>query len=316
MTAFVALLKREWLESRFSYLVVILGLAALICAVTTVAATIASLSEGGFVTIIERINEDGDVREREFATDDPAQIANFSGWTDRELTDRLTRLRMGVAGLFHAAYFFTLVFVLLGCLYDERKDRSILFWKSMPVSDPATIASKLVVPVWLVPALVVAALAATWIFMFTLMSLVAVSEDLGSVGRLWSHGGLAVGLAQEIVGYLLQGFWGLPIYAWLVLVSAAAPRVPLLWAVLVPIALVLSERIAFGTRYVGDFLGRHIEMAALPRVWDSDDRYMPAAQTLTDQLALLATWELWLGVLVGITLLAASVWCYRRFNEI
>lgn len=314
MSPFVALLRREWLEARLSYVGVILGLMALVCALSSMAVVVSSFSDDGFMTVIERIDHNGNSERREFSTDNPAQIIAFSGWSDQALSRRLTTLRTGIGTLFHATYFFAVVFVLLGCLYDERKDRSVLFWKSMPVSDPTTIASKLVMPVWVAPAFVIAALTATWLFLLIVFSIVAVTEDLGSVGRLWVHSGLISAVPMEVVGYLIQGLWGLPVYAWLLLVSAFAARAPFMWAALAPVAVMFCERILLGTSYVGDFIMRHLEFAALPRM--SDGERMPAVHTLGDQLALLGTWELWVGVMVGIALLAATVWCYRRFNEL
>lgn len=314
MTAFIALLRREWLEARFSYLGVMLGVTALVCALSSIVVLVSSFSDDGFVTVIERIDHNGNSERREFSTDNPTQIINFSRWSDQALSARLTKVREGIGTLFHATYFFTVIFVLLGCLYDERRDRSVLFWKSMPVSDAATVASKLLMPVWLAPVVVIVALTATWLFLLLVLSLVAVTENLGSVGRLWAHSGIAGAVPMEIVGYVIQGLWGLPVYAWLLLVSAFAARAPFMWAALPPVAVVFCERILIGTSYVGDFVMRHIEFAALPRVSDGD--LMPAVHTLGDQLALLGTGELWLGVLVGLALVAATVWCYRRFNEL
>jgi ABC-2 type transport system permease protein len=314
VSAFIALLRREWLEARFSYLGVMLGLTALVCALSSIVVLVSSFSDDGFVTVIEHVNHNGNSERREFSTDNPAQIINFSGWSDQDLSRRLTKMREAIGTLFHATFFFTVVFVLLGCLYDERRDRSVLFWKSMPVSDAAAVAAKLVMPVWLAAAVVIVSLTATWLFLLIVLSVVAVTEDLGSVGRLWAHSGFAAAVPMEIVGYLVQGLWALPVYAWLMLVSAFAARAPFMWAALPPVAVMFCERILLGTSYVGDFVMRHVEFAALPRMSDGD--HVPAVHTLGDQLALLGTGDLWLGVLLGAVLLGATVWCYQRFNEL
>jgi ABC-2 type transport system permease protein len=39
---------------------------------------------------------------------------------------------------------FVIFFYLLGALYDDRRDRSILFWKSLPLSDTSTVLSKVI----------------------------------------------------------------------------------------------------------------------------------------------------------------------------
>ena len=83
----------------------------------------------------------------------------------------------------------------------------------MPVSDQLTIASKLLMPVWLAPLIVIAAITATWILGLLLLSAITVAEDLGSVSRLWLQSGILGGFFQELIGYLIQGFWALPLYS-------------------------------------------------------------------------------------------------------
>lgn len=315
MNRFTALLKREWLEARFTYLAATLGLVALISFSGALATFVATLSEGGVVMVIERMDDSGNVERHERITDRVSSMADFSSWTDRELSQRLTKLRTAIASGFHVVFFFVVVFILLGCLFDERRDRSVLFWKSMPVSDQLTIASKLLMPVWLAPLIVIAAITATWILGLLLLSAITVAEDLGSVSRLWLQSGILGGFFQELIGYLIQGFWALPLYSWLILVSAIANRLPLLWAVLVPLVPIICEGIIFDTSHIGSFIMRHVEFAALPRTINTDDRQTQMVQSIGDQLSLLTTLDLWLGVIVGIALLAGAVWCHRRNNE-
>src|SRR3546814_20822192 len=45
-------------------------------------------------------------------------------------------------GLLVVVLGFVVFFYCLGALYDDRRDRSILFWKSLPVSDASTVLSK------------------------------------------------------------------------------------------------------------------------------------------------------------------------------
>ncbi len=316
MNGFVALLKREWLESRFAYLGAAAGVALLLCLGTGIALTVATATEGGVTAVIERMDEQGNREREERVFDNLSRYGEFTSWTDRELGERLSRFRHGSASVFHAVYFLVIAFVLLGCLYDERKDRSVLFWKSMPVTDTAAILSKLIVPVWLVPLLVVAAITLTWLVLLSMFSVVASTEELGSVGRLWANSGIGLGIVQELVGYAIQGLWALPVYGWLVLVSATVTRLPLLWAVLLPLSVAFLERISFGTDMVSGFFRRHLEFAALPRLTPEEGRSMPVATSVSDQFALLATGELWIGVLLGAAALAAAVYWHRRTNEI
>jgi ABC-2 type transport system permease protein len=142
----------------------------------------------------------------------------------------------------------------LDALYGERRDRSILFWKSMPVSDLATVLAKASIPVLVLPLVAFVLTVATQLIMLLLSS--AVLAATGSdVGLLWARMPF---LEASGVHFLhLVGTHGLgwaPLYAWLILVSAWARRAPILWAVLPPVAIGAVERVAFGTTRFADFL--------------------------------------------------------------
>jgi ABC-2 type transport system permease protein len=312
---FTTLLKREWLESRFTYFAATLGLVALVTVFGSLATFMATLSDGGVVVVIERMDDAGNTERHERISDKVATLANFSGWTNRELESRLGGLRNTIASAFHSTYFLVLIFVLLGCIFDQRRERSVLFWKSMPASDQLTLLSKLVMPVWIVPLLVVAGITLSWIFMLGLLSAITVASDLGSVARLWAHSGIAGGMLQELIGYAIQGLWSLPLYAWLILISASVSRLPLVWAIMIPVIPVIGELILFKSNVIGSFLLRHLEFAALPRLPD-EDRHTMAVMTVSDQLSLLLSGDLWLGVGLGAALLAGALWFYRRNNEL
>lgn len=125
-------------------------------------------------------------------------------------------------------------FYLLGALYDERRDRSVLFWKSLPVSDAATVLSKLVM------ALVVAPLMAIGVGLLTLLGLIGSMYAFMlfngiPVARLSGMVDLAGVLAIPLAGLPIYVIWALPTAGWLLLCSAWARRAPFLRAVLVPI---------------------------------------------------------------------------------
>ena len=129
----------------------------------------------------------------------------------------------------------------LGALHDDRKDRTVLFWKSVPVTDVETVLSKLITAVWVAPAATIAMILAAQVFLLTVISgLVATRETL-SIWPIWANSGLFTGLVELLVGYLIQGLWALPLYGWLLFISAAVNRLPFLWALLAPAALVALE---------------------------------------------------------------------------
>ena len=81
-----------------------------------------------------------------------------AGSTDEELSSKLEALQHGIAEPFRYIFVIVAFFALIGCIYDERKDRSVLFWKSMPVSDASTVLSKIIFVLWLAPLATVAAI--------------------------------------------------------------------------------------------------------------------------------------------------------------
>jgi ABC-2 type transport system permease protein len=146
-----------------------------------------------------------------------------------------------------SSLFFTIVlsvvvfFYLLGSLYDDRKDRSILFWKSLPTSDSLTILSKLLSAMITAPLCFWLAFILTQVLVTTIAAIMVMSvgEDpwtlfisVMSPLKTWSMVGFS---------YLATSIWFLPISAWLLLVSAFAPRIPLLFAVLPPIVFAILQ---------------------------------------------------------------------------
>jgi ABC-2 type transport system permease protein len=149
--------------------------------------------------------------------------------------------------LLGSSVFFTLVlsfvvfFYLLGALYDDRKDRSILFWKSLPASDTLTITSKLLSAMILAPLMFWVVFVTTQILMAGIASLMVLSVGenpwtlfLSVVNPLKPWGML-------LVSYLAASIWFLPMYGWLLLVSSFAPRIPLLFAVLPPLVFAILQ---------------------------------------------------------------------------
>jgi ABC-2 type transport system permease protein len=139
-------------------------------------------------------------------------------------------------------------FYLLDCLYVERKDRSILFWKSMPVSDAATVASKLLTALVVVP-LGVYLLTVVTNLLFSAIWVARLSFGAGGVS-LWDTVVWLKVEALMLYGVIVSMFWYAPLAAYLVLVSAWARRSVFLWATLPPVFAILVERLAFGTHYV------------------------------------------------------------------
>jgi ABC-2 type transport system permease protein len=143
------------------------------------------------------------------------------------------------------------LYYCLEAFQSERRDRSILFWRSMPVSDLTTVAAKASIPVLALPLVTFGVTVVTHILMFLLGSLrlSQTAEPLSAHVPLMQMWPLL--FHHLIVGH---GLWYAPMYGWLLLVSAWARRAPLLWATLPLLVLALVEKIAFNTSYFAALL--------------------------------------------------------------
>lgn len=217
------------------------------------------------------------------------------------------------------------VFYLLDALYADRKDRSILFWKSLPVSDLQTVGSKYLTALLAMPAQAVA--------VFVLVA--GVSWILIGMGMLWAgtgqflvQGPLAALKVIVIMVYslLVIGLWLAPVHGWLLLVSAFARRAVLGWAVLPPVLLIVAEKIVFDSRHFATLLaarfsgGLELALANQPDMVVSvdDDMVIAAFPTLAEFLTpgrLLAAPGLWLGIVVAAAFLVGAIWLRRWRDE-
>jgi len=147
---------------------------------------------------------------------------------------------------------FCLSYYMLDCLYAERKDRSILFWKSLPVSDALTVGSKVLVAAALVPLGVFVLALFTHLVFSTVLNLRYSFGNLPLLAfnvREWFKTEVTLFLVL-----LLSVLWYLPWGAYLLAVSAWARRSPFLWATLPLVLAPLLERMVFGTHYLWHFL--------------------------------------------------------------
>jgi len=203
------------------------------------------------------------------------------------------------------------VFFCLGALNNERRDRSILFWKSLPVSDLTAVVSKSCIPLIVLPVVVLIIALATQLLMLLAGSAVLLGGGSGSAA-LWSH--WPIGQMSLVLVYIVvvATLWYAPIYGWLLMISAWARRLTFLWAVLVPIGLSVVEKIALDTSYVGSLVQYRLkgflsEAFASPR--HSVHTFDPAA--LLTPAKFFSSPGLWLGMVVAAAFLVAAVWLRR-----
>jgi ABC-2 type transport system permease protein len=202
--------------------------------------------------------------------------------------------------------FVVAVFYSLDALHGERRDRSILFWKSLPVSDLTTVLAKASIPVLVMPPLIAAIVLATQVVMLLVSTFVLLASGTGAA-TLWSQLPFVQMSVIQLYGLAVHALWHAPIYAWLLLVSAWARRTPFLWAVLPVMAIGGFERIAIGTSYVCAFL-RHRFMGAFEQAFtvDAHSGHLVTRITQLDPLRFLTSSGLWFGLAVAALFLAAA----------
>ena len=199
------------------------------------------------------------------------------------------------------------VFYCLDALHGERRDRSILFWKSLPVSDRTAVLAKASIPLVVLPLLTFALIVVTQLFL--LLSSTAVLAGRGPhVATLWSHVNFFERAAALFYGVIAIALWHAPVYGWLLLVSGWTRRSAFLWAVFPVLALGAFERIAFGTSTIGAFL-QHRATGWLTLAFAASAPGSGSADPLAAITAgrFLSNPGLWIGLAIAAACLAAAV---------
>jgi ABC-2 type transport system permease protein len=205
-------------------------------------------------------------------------------------------------------------FYLLDCLMTERKDRSILFWKSLPISDTEVVTSKALTSLVAAPLYVLAISAVTQILFGLIIWARFHDSVFGAMIVPWPVGTWA----QVQVGFLALVpaaiLWYLPLAGYLMLVSVWARKNAFLWAVLPPMAVLLVESLITHTHHFADFLGRRL--VGLFMIMDFEDgaREPTLAAALEHVGRVFTHYETWLGVLVAAGFLVAVI-RIRRYRD-
>ena len=216
---------------------------------------------------------------------------------------------------------------LLDCLYADRKDRSILFWKSMPISDTATVVCKLATALIVIPLLYFALADLTTLIMAFIISVRANSYIDSSLWR----GGLWLQI-QALWLYLIvtAAIWYLPVAAWLLVVSAWARRAVMLWSIMPPLALVIAERVFLGTHVIagqlasrlGGYFSHALQYTPGATNWVTTEIGHDTINTPVSVIQFMnpggffSSSDTWIGAAVGAALIAGAIQLRMRRTEI
>jgi len=208
---------------------------------------------------------------------------------------------------------------LLDCLYDDRRDRSVLFWKSLPISDTDTVLSKLLVALFAIPLVSFVAADITSLIVAFIVSVRARSM-IG--GALWEGGAwLQIqGLWMYVI--VTAAVWYLPVAGWCLIVSAWVKRAPMLWSILPLLVAHLIERFFIGTHYLAGVVGGRIDGYAAAAFnggsrgsWNANDVATTAWQFM-DISGFFTNPATWIGAAVGAAMVAAAIQIRMRRAEI
>ena len=198
------------------------------------------------------------------------------------------------------------IFYSLDALYGERRDRSILFWKSLPVSDTTAVLSKAAIPIVVIPLLTFAFTVITQ-FVMLLINVLAVLAVGGSVAKFWAELSLfrlwELSLYHMVTGHAL---WYAPIFAYLLLVSAWARRAPFLWATLPLFAISVLEKITFNTLHFAHMLEQRFAGGAENVSFSGGDMPLNPMIHLTPA-RFFSSPGLWVGLVVAAIFLALAI---------
>jgi ABC-2 type transport system permease protein len=211
------------------------------------------------------------------------------------------------AGLMMVVLILMSLFYSADALYGERRDRSILFWKSLPVSDLTTVFAKASIPLVILPLLTFGITVAIHLIML-LLSSIALRASGMSVASLWKELSI-VQMWGMLLYHLLSAhaLWPFPIYCWLILVSGWARRATLLWAALPVVAIGGLEKLVFRTSRFAEMVGMRLIGGGAPTDVTHGEMFPTGPMTHLTPLRYLGTPALWIGLVVAAAFLVAAV---------
>jgi len=212
-----------------------------------------------------------------------------------------------------AAYLMVVIAFIIGAFYcldalhGERRDRSILFWKSLPVSDRTIVLSKASIPLIVLPLLIFVIIIAVQLMMLLLSTMALLGNGPGLM-TLWAQLPLVKMALALIYALIAIALWHAPIYGWLLLVSGWAKRAAFLWAILPVITILFFETIAFRTSHFALFLGYRVSGWLTQAFADqAADSFAAEPLRSLDPLRFISTPGLWVGLLFAAAFIAAAV---------
>lgn len=228
---------------------------------------------------------------------------------------------------------FVVFFYSLGSLYDDRKDRSVLFWKSLPVSDSSTVGAKLAWAIGLAPVVAVSIGILVGLALWVVAALTTTINGLPGASGIFTYSHPFRVIGHVVAMIPLYALWALPAVGWLMLCSSAARSKPFLWAVMIPVlgcALVSFANVMLGMNYDVGPLWYTVAFRGLLSVFPGT--WLPTLDGATadrvqgpedigllvdagQNWALAGSADLWIGAVIGVLMILAAIRLRRWRDE-
>jgi ABC-2 type transport system permease protein len=328
---FKLLLRREFWEHKGGFLwspLVAGGISLLLTGMAAITAEVMARRMGG-----EAHNLMVDGQHIQVNGLDLSQLTRHLGADDlRQLGSAVDVSLLVSAAWPFIALAFVVFFYCLGALYDERKDRSVLFWKSLPISDSATVLSKLASAVVVAPLIATGAALATMFGFLLLLSGLVLAHGGNPIELLWGPASPLDVTLHFIAAIPVYAVWALPTVGWLLLCSAWARSKPFLWALMIPafagifvswfdlMHLFDLESTWFWKNIVARVLmgtvpGSWFTVAHLQNAGAEGPQAVSQLLDLQSMYSVFATPQLWIGALAGALMILVAIRLRRWRDE-
>lgn len=269
----------------------------------------------------------GQVAVSAFDTQVDLSILGASNLGETERAAAVTVLTSAISAMLMMTMAILGVFYLLDALYTERRDKSILFWRSLPITDAETVISKLLTAVVVIPLVTFAIVVVTQIFVVAISSMWVSGRGGDGWSLIWGATPFLDTWFATLLFFLAIPLWYMPFAGWFLFVSAWTRRSPFLVAILPLFVVPMLERILVGTSFFREAIfGRFSTMPLFggfdsagilivedgPPTFDADAKASLLA--LIDLPAYLSDPALWTGIVVGGLFTAAAIYV-RRYRD-
>jgi ABC-2 type transport system permease protein len=242
---------------------------------------------------------------------------------DNERAAAITALMSIVSVFFVIGMWFLTIFYALDALYTERKDRSILFWRSIPCTDFETVLSKILTALFVVPLITFGFVIVTHLAVLSISSIWISFQGADAGHMIWSVAPLLDNWLATLAFLIAVPLWSAPFIGWFLFISAFAKRGPFMMAVLPLLILPMLEKILIGSTIVAEaFYIRAWQMPLFKGIdptefFDQDTQSIPEAISLIDMMDLsgfLTSGSLWAGIIVCALFTTAAIYV-RRYRD-